>query len=150
LSFKHHAELCSIDDPAVQDRFLSWCEETIEVTGEPRSTRALLAVWTEAERRQAAKEIADRLGASIAHDRHAAHSDRAMVHRGFAARTTRARPRPVVATIWWKSASLLFSTTPYHCPWLSDLHVHHPAGDYDSDGFEYHCPWLSQTWPRPP
>lgn len=47
LSFRHHTEVCSLDDPAVQDRFLAWCEETIEVTGEPRSTRALRAAIKE-------------------------------------------------------------------------------------------------------
>jgi hypothetical protein len=41
LPFTHHAELCTIDDPDVQDRFLDWCEETLEAEGKPRSTREL-------------------------------------------------------------------------------------------------------------
>lgn len=41
LSFKHHAEVCAIDDPAVQDRMLAWCEEPLEGGGKPRSTREL-------------------------------------------------------------------------------------------------------------
>jgi hypothetical protein len=59
LSFKHHTEVCAIDDPDVQDRFLLWCEETIEATGKPRPTRELNAAirsyldsqgWTDFER----------------------------------------------------------------------------------------------------
>ena len=36
LSFSHHLEVSKLDDSAVQDRFLDWCEEPIETTGEPR------------------------------------------------------------------------------------------------------------------
>jgi uncharacterized protein DUF4326 len=59
LSFRHHTDVCSLDDPAVQDRFLLWCEETIETTGKPRSTRELREAirsyldsqgWTDFER----------------------------------------------------------------------------------------------------
>lgn len=59
LSFRHHTEVCSLDDPDVQDRFLLWCEETIETTGKPRSTRELREAikshldsqgWTDFER----------------------------------------------------------------------------------------------------
>jgi hypothetical protein len=41
LTFSHHVEVCTIDDPDVQDRFLLWCEEPLETTGKPRSTREL-------------------------------------------------------------------------------------------------------------
>lgn len=42
LTFKHHAEVCAIDDPAVQDRMLDWCEEPL-TNGEkrPKSTSEL-------------------------------------------------------------------------------------------------------------
>lgn len=59
LTFSHHDEVCAIDDPAVQDRMLDWCEETTADTGKPRSTRDLREQvraylddqgWTEEER----------------------------------------------------------------------------------------------------
>lgn len=67
LTFSHHTEVCPIDDPAVQDRFLAWALEPYETTGKPRSTRDLRAAirqyldehgWTpfERARRQAVEE----------------------------------------------------------------------------------------------
>jgi len=59
LSFNHHAEVSSIPDTSVQDRFLLWCEETIEATRKPRSIRELREAiksyldsqgWTDFER----------------------------------------------------------------------------------------------------
>jgi hypothetical protein len=41
LSFRHHTEVCAIDDPTVQDRLLDWCAEPLDATGKPRSTRDL-------------------------------------------------------------------------------------------------------------
>lgn len=41
LPFTHHVEVCRIEETDVQDRFLLWCEETIEATGKPRTTREL-------------------------------------------------------------------------------------------------------------
>jgi hypothetical protein len=34
-SFTHHAKLCTVEDPAVQDRFLDWYEEPLAETGKP-------------------------------------------------------------------------------------------------------------------
>jgi hypothetical protein len=59
LSFSHHSEICTIDDHAVQDRFLLWCEEPLASTGKPRSVRELREAiksyldsqgWTDFER----------------------------------------------------------------------------------------------------
>lgn len=41
LTFTHHREVCAITEAEVQDRFLLWCEETLDATGKPRSTREL-------------------------------------------------------------------------------------------------------------
>jgi hypothetical protein len=41
LSFSHHIEVASLDDPVEADALLDWCEETIPATGEPRSVREL-------------------------------------------------------------------------------------------------------------
>lgn len=42
LTFTHHAEVCVIDDPAVQDRMLDWCLEPLgQGQAKPRSTREL-------------------------------------------------------------------------------------------------------------
>jgi hypothetical protein len=53
LSFKHHAEVLSIEDAQVQDRFLDWCEEILSLNDKPRSTRKL---------RQAVREYLDEQG----------------------------------------------------------------------------------------
>jgi metal-responsive CopG/Arc/MetJ family transcriptional regulator len=53
LSFKHHAEVLSIEDAHLQDRFLDWCEEILSLNGKPRSTREL---------RQAVREYLDEQG----------------------------------------------------------------------------------------
>jgi hypothetical protein len=45
LSFTHYAILCGLDDAAVQDRFLDWCEESIETTGELRFCPATILAW---------------------------------------------------------------------------------------------------------
>jgi hypothetical protein len=59
LTFSHHAEVCTIPEPDVQDRFLLWCEEPLEKTGKPRSIRELREAiksyldgqgWTDFER----------------------------------------------------------------------------------------------------
>jgi hypothetical protein len=41
LTYGHHVEVCSLDDPAVQDRFLAWCEAPLADGGEVKSIRAL-------------------------------------------------------------------------------------------------------------
>lgn len=62
LAFAHHQEVCTLDDPGVQDRFLDWCSvdfETGEELGKPRSVRELRDAireyldeqgWTDSER----------------------------------------------------------------------------------------------------
>jgi hypothetical protein len=59
LPFSHHREVCAITEPEVQDRFLLWCEETLETTGKTRSIRELREAikshmdnqgWTDFER----------------------------------------------------------------------------------------------------
>jgi hypothetical protein len=59
LTFTHHREVCALTEPGVQDNFLLWCEETLEHTGKPRSTRELREAirsyldsqgWTDFER----------------------------------------------------------------------------------------------------
>lgn len=59
LSFKHHREVCPLQDDSERDRFLDWCEEPIAQGGKPRSTRELREAihsyldeqgWTDEER----------------------------------------------------------------------------------------------------
>ena len=63
LTFSHHKEVCTIDDPLVQDRFLAWALEPVDSTGKPRSIRALRQAvaeyldaqsWPESERQRRA------------------------------------------------------------------------------------------------
>lgn len=80
LPFSHHAEVCAIDDPAVQDRMLDWCEETIGETGKPRSTRDLREQvrshlneqgWTDSERqRREAVRAGESVIANLKTDEH--------------------------------------------------------------------------------
>src|SRR5262249_54246310 len=56
LSFRHHAEVCVLDDREVEDRFLLWCEEPLEKTGKARSVREL---------REAIQDYLDRIGIFI-------------------------------------------------------------------------------------
>ena len=59
LRFSHHIEVCAISEPDVQDRFLLWCEETLETSGKPRTIKELREAirsyldsqgWTDFER----------------------------------------------------------------------------------------------------
>ena len=47
LSFSHHREVCSIDEPDVQDRFLLWYGETQAVTANVTDTEQLRALVQE-------------------------------------------------------------------------------------------------------
>jgi hypothetical protein len=49
LTFKHHAEVAPLE-PQEADRLLDWCEETVPITGNPRSARDLRSEVSRARR----------------------------------------------------------------------------------------------------